>query len=43
MLQVLVVVECLPETDPDIKQTQAAAQSTEEPIGNQRAETRKRE
>ena len=39
----LVVVERLPETDPDVEQAQAAAQTTEEAIGHYRAKHRKRQ
>src|SRR5260370_37035429 len=42
-LLLLVVVERLPETDPDIEQAQAAAQASEEAVGNHGAESGKRE
>ena len=38
-----VVVEGLPETDPDIEQAQTAADATEEAVGNDSAKRRKRE
>jgi hypothetical protein len=40
-LLVLVVVERLPETNPNIEQAQAAAEATEEAIGDHRAESGK--
>jgi hypothetical protein len=39
----LVVVERLPETNPNIEQSQAAAETTEETIGHHGAESGKRE
>ena len=42
-LLLLVVVERLPETNPNIEQTQAAAQAAEEAIGDYRAESGERE
>jgi hypothetical protein len=40
-LLMLVVVERLPETNPNIKQSQTAAQATEETIGHHGAESGK--
>jgi hypothetical protein len=42
-LLLFVVVERLPETDPDIEQAQAAAQAAEEAVGDHITEGRKRE
>ena len=42
-LLLLVVVERLPETDPDIEQPQTAADAAEIAVGNERAQSGKRE
>jgi hypothetical protein len=38
-----VVVQCLPESDPDVQQAQPAADTAEEPVCNNRTQGRKRE